>query len=237
MKRFICPLGSVILAVVVSSCAFVTYKGEDHQDVGNVGESVEMAEKVYDMKEFNSIRCDIPADITFTQGDPFVKIVTRESILGAISVNSDDEGHLIISREDGRTLKNVKKLEIAISANNLTDVTLNGAVDFSAEGPVSFGDFNLLSSGASDIEFESLKAANVSLVINGTGDIGIDTIDCESLSIQINGAGSCEVSDGWAGNASATIRGAGEVDLSDMSVGNFNYAVKGAGDVKKPRIK
>ena len=199
----------------------------------------ELSEKEYEVEDFTAIRCNIPADIVFTQGEPSVKVIAKSGTLDKISVQStaDDMGGLLTISNAGKySFKNVRKLEIRVSTRQLSKVELNGAQSFTSKSEISTGDFDLQSSGAAEIELDGMSAADVRLLINGAGDIDIDNLDCKSLDIQVIGAGSCDVS-GKAKDAKVLISGAGDIDLSELRAESFDSDIKGIGSIKKPVLK
>ncbi|MDD7490564.1 MAG: DUF2807 domain-containing protein [Bacteroides sp.] len=239
MKNILCPLAALLAASALSSCAFVKYDSKGDEERVQIEDSGELSEKEYEVEDFTAIRCNIPADIVFTQGEPSVKVIAKSGTLDKISVQStaDDMGGLLTISNAGKySFKNVRKLEIRVSTRQLSKVELNGAQSFTSKSEISTGDFDLQSSGAAEIELDGMSAADVRLLINGAGDIDIDNLDCKSLDIQIIGAGSCDVS-GKAKDAKVLISGAGDIDLSGLKAESFDSDIKGMGSIKKPVLK
>ena len=90
-------MAALLAASALSSCAFVKYDSKGDEERVQIEDSGELSGKEYEVEDFTAIRCNIPADIVFTQGEPSVKVIAKSGTLDKISVQStaDDMGGLL----------------------------------------------------------------------------------------------------------------------------------------------
>ena len=204
---------------------------------GNGKHSIKASDNVvtrdYPVELFNSVCCNVPCDIEFTEGEPSLSITTSDNIHDIIVVTSKD-GRLEISSDGGiSSFKNLQKFKALISAPQLNGLTINGAGDFEADHGIVTDGLEIEISGAGDVEINGLKCSgDVSVAVNGAGNIEIDRADCQSIKVEINGAGNCEL-EGHAGSADLEINGVGNIDIAEFSADNLKTNVGGIGRVRR----
>ncbi len=252
MKRIILL---TLVAFAASSCGFVRINGEKLSDViregvenGDInvvfnGDTVVSRTKIvasdnfitkdYPVDVFRSIRTDIPCDVTYTDGEPFLSISAPDNVLEYVSVE-DRNGELVLSLPKASLkFKKMKEIRVTVSSPMLSGLTINGAGDFDAPSGIVTDSFNAVVSGAADMDIEGLKCDGLAkIVVNGAGDIDLGKVECGSLKVEINGAGDCNVA-GHAGDAVFTVNGAGDVDICNFSADNLQTRINGVGKVKR----
>ena len=174
----------------------------------------------------------LPCDMTYLPGDCKVTINGPDNVLEHIELAND--GGTLTIKSDGTNFRKLKDLDIILSAPVLKDLTVNGAMDFSAPKGISSTDFSVTVNGAGDIDIQGLKARLASVSINGAGDLTINGIDTEELSVEINGAGDATLS-GSTGKATLNISGAGDIDAAGLKADVLDTKSHGIGRIKRPK--
>ena len=236
MKHSPILLAAAALLIFLPSCRFIKIGDQFKEQIESEGELVE-ASKDYVTREeapgeFRALRCNLPADVTYTPGDYALSFDGPDNILSHINV-SNENGTLVI-QSDGARFRNAMHLKVSLSSPSLDEAEFNGAVDFQAPDGITATDFNATVRGAGDIEISGLKAGKATLTVNGAGDTEVSDIDCETLTVSINGAGDAVVS-GRTGHAELSISGAGDIDAHRLRARSHNSQVRGIGKIKEPQ--
>lgn len=252
MKRIILL---TLAAFAATSCGFVRINGDKLSDVireglenGDInvvfnGDTLASRAKIvasdnyitkdYPVDLFSSIRTDIPCDVTYTDGQPFLSISAPDNVLEYVSVENRN-GELVLSLPRASLkFKKMKGIRVTVSSPMLNGLTINGAGDFDAPSGIVTDSFNAVVSGAADMDIDGLKCDGIArIVVNGAGDIDLEKVECGSLKVEISGAGDCTV-EGHAGDADFTVNGAGDVDIHDFSADNLQTRINGVGNVRR----
>lgn len=139
-----------------------------------------------------------------------------------VFVEGDDDSQRGVGFEvHGRTLAinprgawkfwNDRRLEIEVTARDLTAVRIFGAADFRAAGPV--------------------KADRLTVEIAGAGTARFDRLNADDLTFQVSGAGNGDLS-GIARNLNVRISGRSSFRGENLKSDNAKVVVSGIGDVK-----
>ena len=230
----------ILTAVALSGCfnikinkdGFLTVDDDDlifsSKKIKSEGPAVK---KVYDAKDFSSIKILGAYDIDFSKGDStLVEVDAAENIHKVLDIKVVD-GVLLLATKDK---VNVDKVSVTVTNPTLDALGINGAGDVNIDSAVASGNFELEINGTGDVSIKKLSCKNMDVKINGAGDLDVEDLDCADLSIKINGAGDAVLS-GKAANVEASINGVGEIDAKALEVsGNFNKKVSGIGKVTMP---
>jgi len=191
------------------------------------------ANKTYNVTDFTKLSVCVPASVEYETGKPTLSIFGTERAINNIIVKCDD-GKLVIT-SDKKWNTNLAKVDIIITSSSLSDVDLNGAVDFETEKGFECKNFSVKINGAGSFDADNIIADSFSSKLNGAGKIDVDSIECQGkLSCTINGAGNAEFS-GIANYANLKINGAGSIDAKDLDCKNYNTAVNGVGKIQTQR--
>ncbi|MFP4469060.1 MAG: head GIN domain-containing protein [Bacteroidales bacterium] len=160
-----------------------------------------------DVSSFSKIDVSCSADVFIRQGNNVdVKVRTDENLQEMVETKvKGDELEIDI---DGN-IRNYKEMEIYITVDKLSAITINGSGDVESENEISGMDFEI--------------------GINGSGNVDIN-FDVKNLSTYINGSGDVEVS-GVQGMFLLKINGSGDFEAEDLHLTECNIRVMGSGDV------
>lgn len=239
MKRIILL---ALAAFAATSCRFVIINGDKLSDLihddaiasrTKIVASDNCITKDYNVDAFSAIRADIPCDVTYSDGQPFLSISAPDNVLEYVSVENSN-GELVLSLPvTSLKFKNMKGISVTVSSPMLNGLTISGAVDFDAPSGIVTDSFNAVVSGAADMEIDGLKCDGLAeIVVNGAGDIDLEKVECGSLKIEIRGAGDCTV-EGHAGDADFTVNGVGDMDIVNFSADNLQTRINGVGNVRR----
>jgi len=200
--------------------------------------------------KFTIVECTLPCDIKYTQGPESFKISAPQKLLD----------HLVVAVNDGKMkicldktkLFNIDDVEVWISSKKLTEIIINGSIEFEAETGIKTDEFKVSLNGAADLEINGLYADNASITASGAADIDIDNAKCGKLETKINGTGDCEVKglecerlevtvngaggskvEGHAKEAKLTINGVGGIDAKKLKADFISTAVNGIGSISR----
>lgn len=140
---------------------------------------------------FNSINVSVPANIFITQGSTqSLRVETHENVIDIIETYVTD-GTLRIYND--QNIRNLKKLNIYITAADFQKLTLSGAASITSEGSLDLNDLNLSVSGASKV---NISGNSNSLVINASGASSIRGFNmmAQKVDATISGAGNMKIS-------------------------------------------
>ena len=235
MKAF-AILAIVACSLLVSGCVFVKFKdgGFTKSDKKIAGNGV-ISEKTFEIGDFSRIKMNVPADVDYSVADtPSMVVKLDENLMEYLTVEVED-GVLKVGSSLG-SMSRFKKLYIRLTSSALSALECNGAVDFTADGPVSGESFTMKVNGAADVEMKDLDVRTAKFEVNGAGDLDVHLADAEEVSLTISGAGDATLS-GKAGETSVEINGAGDVDLTGLDYTNLVKKVNGIGSVKTGKKK
>lgn len=183
----------------------------------------------YQVGEFTSFEVNVPADIVYESGRPFLSIAGQEKALSYIEVKSEN-GQLVVKSK--KKFKNFRKLSIIASSDCLEHIRLNGAAEFECERGFDTESLTVQLNGACELDLDNISADKMDFTLNGAGEIDLEHLNClERINVVVNGAGSAKLS-GTAGSADLKINGAGSVDAKELNCKNVSSSVNGVGSIK-----
>jgi len=143
-------------------------------------------------------------------------VYLKQDSVQSLSVEADDnlqpliitkvEGNKLIIKSEG-SIRGSKSLNIYISAGNIKDIDISGAVDIKGTGKFKMDELNI--------------------EISGAGDIDMD-VELRNLSFNCSGAGKLNLS-GTAENVTAELSGATDINAFDLIAKSFTLSSSGAG--------
>lgn len=217
-------LSIAAMALLCASCFQVNSNfkgfGNGHNAIKGEGSVIS---KSLDLKDFDAIRVNGQADVTFVQADAFeVTLRTQENIFDYVDFRVEGST-LVLELKDRKTAR-AEEFDVTVKAPALKKLEVNGAGDVRIPaGLASEEDFKVEVNGAGDLDFTRISCRDFIVRVNGAADIDAMGIDVASVDIQVNGAGDVELS-GKAGKADLNVSGAGDIDATGLTV---------AGEVKK----
>lgn len=225
MTRMIAAVATMFALV---SCSFVQVNGKlGGKYIKGDGETVV---KSFDIKEIKSFTCNVPAELTLTNGAPSLEISTYENVHQNLSVvNEGDE--LVIKGLDECNFRDTK-IRINLSCGLLDDIEFNGAVDLKTPEGLAVGDLDLEVNGAFNWETENVTGRSLKLEVDGAGNCEITGVDLQNLDIEVDGAGNFKF-EGKAVKARIELNGAGNIDVSKLQSDDIDSEIHGLGRVKR----
>ena len=218
----------IAAAAALASCNFVQVSGKSNLKALKASDNI--VTKTFEITDFNTLKCNIPASITFTQEAPAsLEISTSDNIMEDLVVEQNGQ---ILTLNFRSKWRNVPKLDIILSSSTISEMEVNGAIELVAGSGIRTDELRIEVNGASDMDIDGLAASKVSIDVNGASDCDIDGLDAGALEIDINGAGDCKIS-GKVETADVVINGAGNIDIRGLEAGNVHSRVNGVGTVRK----
>jgi len=182
------------------SCVVINYKSE--KGSGNI-----ITEK-RTLEPFSEIQLAGSHNLNYLIGEDFTVEITADDNLMEFLTTDVDNGKLSINSKSGVSLSPSKKIQITVTAPEVST-------------------FNL--SGSGNIHIDNLVTENVSFQLSGSGNI---RADIAALETQIRVAGSGSVSlKGQSELSRFTIAGSGNIRAADLSSRYLSVSISGSGSV------
>lgn len=177
---------------------------------------------------FDSIEISGSAEVRFIQGPAY-----------EVRVEGDDDGRSAEAlKVRGGTLQiqpggawkfwNHRRLQVEVTARDLRRVTISGAADLSAAGPVNVGRLSIEISGAGSARLDQLKADRLDFHVSGAGD-GRLAGSVRELNVEISGKSRFAAAELMSERARVAISGVADAQI--WAVRDLSVAVSGLGTV------
>lgn len=200
MKTLVNILAFVLLAAFATSCNKVRVDGPVRTETRSE-------------RNFDAIRSDVPAEITYNTGADYrVEISARQELLDHMETRVDGgelkiyfSGHYNFTNHDGIT--------IHVTSPELTSVYINGSGEF--RGP----------------QLE-LGEKPFSARVSGSGKIDLPSVSCGALTTKISGSGNIRIGGGRATKGSHRIEGSGSIDTRNTQTADSRAEISGSGTIR-----
>jgi hypothetical protein len=129
------------------------------------------------------------------------------------------------------------KAQVEVRMKNVSRITMAGAGDLVAPGPIRSAQLTIDISGAGLARFDDLRADKLDFVISGSGE-GQLAGHVDQLQLSVSGRGKVTAPQLQVGNASVSISGVGNADL--WVADSLRVDISGAGHVTyagQPKIR
>ena len=167
--------------------------------------------RTYAPGRFDSIEINGTATVQFVQGTvDQVFVEGGDDAQRAVALDAQN-GILRISPGGAWKFWDARRLRIEVTARELARVTISGAADFAAIGPV--------------------RADRLAVVISGAGSVRFDRIDAETLNFQVSGSGDGQVA-GAVRELLVRISGRSEFRGEALKAERGRVSISGVGDAK-----
>ncbi len=168
--------------------------------------------RVYTPGPFDRIDLGGAARVTLVQGDR-----DQVFVAGGDEVQRDVDiqvsgGQLMVRPGGGWKFWSTNRVTLQIEVRRLRQLTISGASDVIAPGPLTVDRLRLFVSGAGQARLEQIKARELVYVISGSGD-GQVSGQTEELVLQISGKGKVIADRLQARHARVNVSGLGNVVL------------------------
>lgn len=199
MKKAILFLSAAVLAFSIQSCRKIKGDGPVVTETRNV-------------QGFTSINAGIDGMVYFTPGNEYkVEIHAQKNIIDAMDTRVSG-GELKIEFDYRKHLGIHDRIDVYITAPNITGLTINGSGDLQVMQP--------------------FQPQNLNLKISGSGSINIPDLQTSYLYAKISGSGDMAVGNGTADNEKVDISGSGNVDLLNLAGRSAEIHTSGSGTTK-----
>jgi hypothetical protein len=168
--------------------------------------------KLYPLASFDRILVDGVAKLILVQGEREQAYVWGSpEMLRALDVDVADQ-QLTIRPSGTWRFWNVPRINIKVEVRQLRQVTLAGAADLHAPGPVQAEQLKLSISGAGSVRFDQLQAQQLQFDVSGAGD-GHLAGQVGELNVRVSGKGRVTADQLKAQQARINISGIGNATL------------------------
>ena len=167
--------------------------------------------RTYTPGKFDSIEINGSASVTFVQGNVDQVVVEGGDEVQRAVLLELHNGVLRLNPSGSWKFWDARRLRIEVTARELARVTISGAADFAAAGPV--------------------RADRLAVVISGAGSVRFDRIDAEALNFQVSGSGDGQVA-GAVRELLVRISGRSEFRGEALKAERGRVSISGVGDAK-----
>lgn len=184
--------------------------------------------RTYTPGPFDGIEISGSAQVRFTQGQPEQVVVEGGDDVQR-SMRLEVSGGVLQIRPSGSwKFWNNQRLQLHVTARELRKLTISGAADLVASGPVQVEQLAVHISGAGQARFDQIKAVRVDFHASGAGD-GHFAGQADELRLQVSGRGNFNGQQLQTQQAQVAISGIGNVQLWVLQ--DLRVAVSGIGTV------
>jgi hypothetical protein len=184
--------------------------------------------RTYAPGDFDSIDVSGSAVIRFVQGaSDEVFVEGDDQVQNAVSLDARG-GRLSIHSGGSWKFWNARRLHLTVTARDLKRLSISGAADFAAPGPVQVERLRVDISGAGSARFDQLRAEQLVFQVSGAGD-GLMAGTVKQLDVSISGKSQFHGEHLMSERARVSVSGVGDVEvwaLQDLSI-----SVAGIGSV------
>lgn len=259
MKKALLYIG-ILAAFGFSCCSFSTDKadkdGKKSNSImsklssGGSDENVKTITKTIG-EDITAVSSYISADIKYVcSGKRELTVTGPEELVNQLVI--EQKGiTLALKGSKKQVINYLKGIDVTITLPVLSDVSLYGSGDFTADkimgdgvsvNLLNSGDLNLGSlvattakvnmKGSGDVTVREVRVNNLQTLIMGSGDVKLGDVEAVSVKNVIIGAGDVSIKSMVATMADSKIDGSGNITLDHLKVSTLNLVVNGAGSVR-----
>jgi len=186
--------------------------------------------KLYTPGPFDQIDVDGAARVTLTQGDRDQVFIHGDAAMQTSADVVLVGKRLRIDPAGGWKFWNNAKVQVDVQMRDVSRITLSGATDLHAPGPIKSDRLALRISGAGSARFDALDAGQLRFDISGAGN-GQLAGRVDELGVRVSGKGKLAAEELRAAHANVSISGVGNASLwvtdklqvNISGVGNVEY--------------
>jgi len=184
--------------------------------------------RTYTPGDFDSIDVSGSAVIRFVQGaSDEVFVEGDDELQNAVSVEVRG-GRLSVQSRSSWKFWNARRLHMTVTARDLKRLSISGAADLTATGPVQVERLRIDISGAGSTRFDQLRADQLVFQVSGAGD-GRVAGAVKQLDVSISGKSQFHGEKLMSERARVSISGVGDVEV--WAVQDLSISVAGVGTV------
>ncbi len=184
--------------------------------------------KVYAPGAFDKLEIDGSGQIRLVQGDrDEVFVAGGDQAQEGVSVRLSGT-RLQLELAGGWKFWNGNKAQVEVRMRNLSRITMSGAGDVVAPGPIRASSLGITISGSGTVRFDNLVADTVRFEISGAGE-GQLAGQVQNLGLNVSGKGKVTADQLRVGNAGVSISGVANAEL--WVTDQLRVDISGAGHV------
>jgi hypothetical protein len=185
--------------------------------------------KTYTPGPFDKIEIDGSAKVRLIQGErDQVFIAGDDKVHEGVEVDVRNSRLLIHPTGGWKFWNGNKRLQVEVQMRQVSQVTLSGATDLLAVGPIRSEKLGISISGAGQARFDDLTVGALRFDVSGAGD-GQLAGQVDALTLSISGKGKLIADALRADTASVSISGVGSANL--WVTGTLRVSISGIGNV------
>lgn len=177
---------------------------------------------------FDSIEISGSAEVRFIQGAADEVRVEGDEDGRSAEALKVRNGTLQIQPGGAWKFWSSRRLQVEVTARELRRVTISGAADLSAPGPVNVQRLSIEISGAGSARLDQLKAERLDFHVSGAGD-GRLAGSARELNVEISGKSRLQAAELMSERARVAISGVADAQV--WAVKDLSVAVSGLGTV------
>lgn len=185
--------------------------------------------RTYTPGAFDGIEIGGSAEVRYTQGPNDQVFVEGDADMQKNLSLEVRNGMLRVRSEGAWKFWNDQRLRLVVTSQQLRRLSISGAADFSAPGPVQAERLLVTISGAGLARFDRLNAEQLNFGVSGAGD-GQFAGRTQQLTVSISGKSEFRGENLAASRARVTVSGIGDVRV--WAIDELSIVVSGIGNVE-----
>lgn len=216
---------SLLLACVV----LFTGCGRLKKVVGNGN----VVTQTLDVRDFNEIFTDLPAEINYTQDENYSCSVTLdENLFQYLSIEVNDGRLVMTLRNIHVSFLKTTKFVVDIAAPTLTDVESAGSGDVNFINDFEGNNMRLNISGSGNINTKKMALKSLNGDFSGSGDINMKNVLADdNVELKQSGSGDCVVNHMATPRMNIVSSGSGSLDVQAGEITDLNVKDSGSGAI------
>ncbi|WP_280151331.1 head GIN domain-containing protein [Piscinibacter sp. XHJ-5] len=185
--------------------------------------------KLYAPGAFDRIEIDGAAQVRLTQGERDQVFVNGDTdVQDGVDIGVAN-GRLMLRSAGAWKFWNRNKVQVDVQVRRLSQLTLAGATDVLAPGPIRTERLAVAISGAGTVRFDDLNAGTLRFDVSGAGD-GVLSGQAGELALNVSGKGKLVADRLRVRSANVAISGVGHALL--WVTDRLHVGISGVGDVE-----
>ncbi|MBC5764606.1 head GIN domain-containing protein [Ramlibacter albus] len=179
------------------------------------------------------------ARVDLTQGPrDEVTIVGEDGVRAKVQLHLSKSGRLDISTEDDWKFWNREPVQLRVQMREISRLTISGASDIAARGPIRADNLRVDISGAGEVKLAQVNAKQLRFNISGAGEGVLGGGAVDELQLHMSGKGKVTADKMKAVQGTVVISGVGNADV--WVTDDLRVVVSGVGQVNywgQPKIR
>lgn len=180
--------------------------------------------------EYDAIKISGFFDVDLVAGKEGKITITGEQNIIASIIVEVEQNALKIYAKKGTQLRPSKgrKVEITVPFEKISDLTLSGSGDITAQSPIKNDKFSAKLSGSGDLDL-NVVSNSFDFSLSGSGDVKLKG-SSNNVTLKLSGSGDIEAANLKSKNVNVSVSGSGDVSINCNE--SLTARVAGSGDIK-----